>query len=287
MKKRIFLFIALISSMGLAFYSCDKIDDPVKESTTPPPVDTTDSVIPVRKILIEDYTGHNCGNCPKAKKILDSIEIVYGEQIVGMGVHAGFFANPPINGCSPADFRTTAGTAFDNFFGISAAGNPNGMINRMDYPSLTHIKAYNDWKGIAASLITIPPDAQIEITNTYTSSTKTVTINLDSKFLNAMIGDYKLGVYIVEDSVAGCQIDYDANPQLINNYVNRFMLRGDVNSTWGEALATDPAANSVFTKSYSSQLNTGWNDQQCYVIAYIYNATTYEVIQAERKKIIP
>ena len=46
-------------------------------------------------------------------------------------------------------------------------------------------------------------------------------------------------------------------------------------------------ADTVITKSYNVVLPTAWtwNVDNCYVVAFIYNATTNVVVQAEEKKI--
>jgi len=112
-----------------------------------------DSVV-TKKVLVEDYTGHLCGNCPDAGVYLnETLKPLYNHSLVVISVHAGFFAgfNPGCAACGigepggsfRTDFNTTAGTAWNTFFGIT--GNPKGMIDRIDYPTATHSKAYTAW----------------------------------------------------------------------------------------------------------------------------------------------
>ena len=89
----------------------------------------------VQNVLIEDYTGHTCPNCPEAARELQAIHDIYGDQIIGMAIHVSkSFARPYHISQAPQfqyDFRTQWGDAWDDFFGISLAGLPRGMINRV------------------------------------------------------------------------------------------------------------------------------------------------------------
>lgn len=279
MKKK-HIYSSLVA-VCFAFSACDYVD-------TPQPSGSNGGNGPTgitRNVLIEDYTGHTCGNCPAAAIELDNIKKLYGNKVVGVGIHAGFFAKvktAPFD----YDFNTTAGTEYDNFFGISKKGNPNGMVNRKDYPSTDHIKAYKSWSTLAAATVNTLADAEIKIETTYDSLAKTVSIVVDVKAINALTGDYKLQVWITEDSIIKPQKDYTKVPDHVDNYVHRHVLRGDVNSSWGEqVIAGSAAASSTYKKTYSKTLDPSWKPEHCAIVAFLYNATTYEVIQVEEEHV--
>jgi thiol-disulfide isomerase/thioredoxin len=42
-----------------------------------------------RRVLLEDFTGHTCNNCPAAAVIAEGLQTFYGEdQLILVGVHA-------------------------------------------------------------------------------------------------------------------------------------------------------------------------------------------------------
>ena len=87
----------------------------------------------VQKVLIEDFTGHKCQNCPEAAEELHILQDSYENQVIGIAIHAGFFAEPN-SAVAPfltTDFRTEKGTEIHDFFGANAY--PVGMVNRVDY----------------------------------------------------------------------------------------------------------------------------------------------------------
>lgn len=288
MKKIILLLIPVITFLA----SCDKINDPVTE-TTIIPVDTTDTstVQKYRIILLEEYTGQKCGNCPKAQRFLyDSLVPKYEKKILTMAVHAGSYAVPDASGFYTADFRTPEGDAYNSnsLFGMSAAGQPNAMINRKGYPG-SHVKYKFQWETEVYNLVSVPADAWVTVENSYNNSTRTASVNVKSEFLNALTGDYKLCVAVTEDSIVSPQLDYfpiSGGSQDVVNYLHRHIFRGTVNTAFGGYIASDPAAGTIVEKDYTYVVPANFNANHCHIVAYIYDADNYEIIQAGEAKIV-
>ncbi len=293
MKK---ILISIIVLVVTGFYACDKVDGPFKETVTVNDFCKTgiaDSVIH-KKVLVEDYTGHLCGNCPAAGVYLnDTLKQIYGHCLVVVSVHAGFFArvcpNSPCPGDQPAgsfltDFRNPVGEGWNTFFGIT--GNPKGMVDRIGYPTGTHSKAYNAWAPAIAAEVSKAANASLEITNSYNSLNRSLSVTVKTDVINNLSGDYKLQVVLTEDSIIGWQEWYNHTPVYVPDYVHHHVLRDAINTQWGESIITGGAAsgNSI-TKNYTYSLNNLWNPDYCNVVAFVYNATTYEVIQVEEMRV--
>lgn len=287
--KKYFLF-SLLSAAVL--FSCDKVEDPYNVTTGGG--DTT--VTKVRKVLLEDYTGHKCGNCPEAALTAHTIKATWGERLVVIGVHSGFFAKP-LAAPYDYDFRTVPGTDYDLFFGNGVAGNPNGLVNRMDYPTSTHIKSHSNWGTIVDGLMAEEPEAYIEISNSYNTSTRVLNTTVHTEFLKLLTGDYKLIVLLTEDNIVKPQLDYSkpSGQQNVLDYVHHHALRAAISSSsWGDMIATGGvAAGDTVVNTFSYTLPATFpatngiapDPDHCYVVAFIYDAATYEVIQVEEKKI--
>lgn len=275
------LFFAALAA--IAFQSCDHVEVPQQTVEPTNPGDTTEVVL--RKILVEDYTGHTCGNCPDAAGDLKSIQELYPGQVIAVAIHAGDFAKPSTAPFT-ADYRTATGNEYHDFFGFSFF--PSGMVNRSNYPAGGHILSNDTWDDSVAAFVNDPPEIGIELTNTYDSNSKSLSVNVKTSFLSAMSGTYKLVVLLVEDSVISAQKDYSRVPSTIPDYAHRHMLRDAVNSTWGETIATGTInAGTLDTKNYiyNGLASNSWSAGHCYVVAYVYDAASYRVIQAEEKKV--
>jgi hypothetical protein len=296
MKKYFYLTASLLSAVILN--SCDYVANP---NETLGSGGTPDTSTHIRRVLVEDYTGHKCTACPQAAIAATQLKNTFGEQVIVVGVHAGFFATPTTPSGAPAgsylvDFRTTAGTAYDSptYFGVSNVGNPNGLINRKDYDgtSTNHVKSYSTWPTEVSGLLALPADADITITNTYNSSTRSLSTNISSEFVNAALtsGSYNLIVMITQDSIIDWQLDGSTH---VPDYVHQHVLRANINGTWGESLVAGTITpNQSITKNYNytlpaAYLGNNCDENHCYVVAFIYNTTNYEVIQAAEAKVIP
>ena len=283
MKK----YLAILSSI-LIITSCDVEDGPFI-------TDYDSYVNPEKKVLIEDFTGHICPNCPDAARELDAIHDIYGDQIIGMAIHVSkSFARPYPASQAPSfqyDFRTQWGDNWDDFYGISAMGLPRGMVNRIGYPD-NHKLSKDEWATEVTNELNKEVDFGIDINTTINS------ITISSNVLNNVNGDYNLVVCLTESNIINWQKDGQEN---VENYIHNHVLKSVLtdenlsNSTSyiaGEQIETlinyDLATLEQSNMDYSTntaELGNGnagdWNASNMSIIAYIYNTTTKEIMQAE------
>ncbi|HEY4798598.1 MAG TPA: Omp28 family outer membrane lipoprotein [Bacteroidia bacterium] len=275
--KKIFLFAF---SIATAFSSCDKIKFPYAAKSN----STSDtSSAKVRKVFIEDYTGQKCVNCPTAATTILAIKGIHPKNIVSVAVHCDFYSIPA---AAPYtyDFRTTPGNDYDTYF--QPPNFPIGMINRKDYPSNQNWKSVSNWSAIVDSLLAKAPDATLTISNNYNSTSRVLNTSVKTQFLTPHTSTYKLMVLLTEDSIVSPQ---KCPPNIDSlTYVHHHVLRSAISSTsWGDVLTI---AGDTSVKAFQYTLPATFNgmapkENYCYVVAYIYDATTYEILQAEEKKI--
>lgn len=272
---------------------CDEIDDDIianygKEISTTP-TDTTSSEdtteVKMRKVLVEDFTGHTCPNCPRAATELKALEALYGEKIVAMALHVSATFAEPQPPTYTADYRTPEGTEIDDFFNVSAAGLPKGMVNRRLIQG-SRILPYQSWGGEIGNVINTPLDAWISMKNTYNAAQNKVTTDLKIDFENSISDEIKLCVFLVQDSIISTQKDLDSPTGKVTDYVHMHMLRKALTNAFGESIVTNPtAATPEISKSYSLVLSSEQIPEHCKIVAYIYRASNYEIIQAQEKHI--
>lgn len=277
MKKWLFA----ISILALVFTGCDVIDNPIKNGGNQPPPDTN---VVVRKVVIEDFTGHQCKNCPKAAKQIKDIEALYGDQIIGIAIHAGPSNFTGTNADYPTDFRTPEGTAIYNFFKIPAL--PMGMVSRVGYPNNTHLKTYSGWPAETANLIDSVARVKLEQTIAYNASNRTVTVDVTATALTDYADDLKVCVMLLESGIVSPQLMPDDTRD--TNYVHNHVLRDMFTQALGDDLALSPVVtNQEYTKQFSGNIDAGWNEAACDIVTFIYNSRTYEILQAEESPVAP
>jgi len=280
MKKlfNIFLILAVI-----VFAACDVIEPPYTDEYVPPPIDDT----VVRKVILEEYTGHLCINCPTAAVKAHELKALYGEQLILMTIHAGYYAGLS----SPnymTDFTTSVGDDLDNFFMASSVV-PCGIVNRKQF-SGSYILQSSAWGSKISDLTALAPDADINIIRTFNSGTSTVDLNTRVDFFSEISNPVMISAYLTEDSI----IDYQKNNNSavgttpdIANYNHMHILRGSLNGTWGDTLSATGAmpGNQITTTISGAVTNSAWNKDNMHVVVFIYDAVTYEMIQAEEVKL--
>lgn len=278
LKSRFFL---ILLAFGILFSSCDKIEPPYREDQGGGNTETV-----TRKVLLEDYTGHTCVNCPAAAKSALELQAAYQGKMIMMAVHSGFFARPsaaPFNN----DYRSASGEAWDQFFAVSAVGNPNGLVNRTNV-SGNYVVTPGNWASSIAAIIEDLADLKLSIQTEYNEGNRQLKITAGGSFLNTLSGEYKLIACIVEDSIVSAQKNNDASAgetPLIAEYVHRHVLRETVNTTWGESVASNPASGNNFEMTYTISLDPKYNEEHVSVIAFVYDAESYEIIQVEEHHI--
>jgi len=286
-KTAIYIFITILS---VYLQGCDKIEGNHFETTAATDTSYTfppDTTADVYRVLLEDYTGHTCGNCPTAARDLyTNIKPTYGDQLITIGVHAAYFAEPcPPHSRPPGsptgsyseDFNTTAGTDWYNFFNLS--NNPLGLVNRKDYPG-NAIKSATSWNTEIASIINMVPQVKIRIHNIYDLSTRQLKTYSETKFLVPHTGACRLNVVLAEDSIVSWQLDDAATPHNVPDYVQRHVLRGSLNGSFGEQVDAASTFNSgaKYKKGYVTTLPETWNAKQVHVIVFLFDDITKEIL---------
>ncbi len=277
--KNLKLFIFLLSAVFL-ISACEKIDPPYKETNEGGGGDTTALV---RKVLLEDYTGHQCVNCAGAAITSHELKELYKGQLVLMAVHAGPFAEPMPNTLFTADYRTEAGNQWNDYFGVQQY--PSGMVNRKEYNGEV-VLAKDKWGEAIASLLSESADAKIDIDNSYENGKLTTGIKV--KFVHDMSGSYMLQVCITEDSIVSAQKNNDPNAgdvPVIKDFVFMHMLRGAVNGVWGEDIfngSIEPGKEYSVTYQY----NITGVAKNSHVVAFVYKKSDKEIVQVEEAPVI-
>ncbi|MEE4260012.1 MAG: Omp28-related outer membrane protein [Bacteroidales bacterium] len=270
--------LSILAIVSLFFCGCEKIDPPYKQEGG-----GGNGGEAVKKVLLEDYTGHDCVNCPTAAVVAEDLKDVYDEQLVVIAVHAGFFARPKPE--LPEDFRTEAGEVWDQFF-IGTAGNPNGLVNRVEKAPGNYVFNYGEWSTAVSLELEKSAEAKITIENNFEQNKLTSTVT--SEFLTVLDGTYNLMYCITQDSLTGPQKNNDANvgeTPLIEEYEFMHVLRY-TDEIWGENLTENVEVGKEYTSSFSVDFEADWVPENCHVVAFICNAETKTIIQVEEVKVI-
>ncbi len=273
-------FTGLLFVLATFFTACDKIEEPfIKEGKV---------VWNGRKIIIYDFTGHKCGNCPRAHETIDNLTGIYGDAIVPIAIHCTSFARVTTTDTANPyhyDFRTDIGDFLGGrdfaagFYGELTL--PIGLVNNL---SAEKLSPHTSWGTEIAKIISYYPEFMINLSSDFNATDSLISV--DVEVITNLNNNRKLAlmVLIVEDHIFEWQKDYSLTNNDINNYEHNHVLRGGFNGNFGEIIKnnTDQTENGdILTKNYSLKSGNDWILNNCAIIAYVYDYDTNEILQAE------
>lgn len=307
MKKIKYIIATLFGILLFNITSCDIIEGPYLIDNNTNTVDTNTFV---KKVLIEDFTGHRCPNCPAAAEELASLQDFYGDRVIGIAIHPSSpaFSTPsPLTASSYTyDFRTQFGDDIDNIFEITTVGLPRGMVNRTGFDT-QHQLGKDEWSSIVQMELEKAPIFGITLSSNVSNGNGTISItaealtniNLDKK---EKIEDYNIVICLTEKNIVQWQKDNTAGD--IEDYEHNHVLRTMINTTFGESIGNSFVDGDIWEKDYSIDITTlentnenyslntlfmgngnckEWNEDNMEIVVYIYNTSNYEIVQVEEK----
>jgi hypothetical protein len=286
------LLMLLIS----AVFSCDYVDpEDFREGSTVLvskwDIDSSfinqDSVQPAM-VLLEEYTGQFCGNCPGAARKAIKLDSVYGKKMHVMAIHAGYFSEPQ-NNPNGSDFRCLAGNYLDSKFKVSETI-PKGLINRGRFGgSRTSLLASTAWEGKITEVLNRPPtDFTLYLNAFFDVPSQQFYAISHLKFRNPVVDSLQIELFLVEDSIVNWQLDYGAAVQQVPNYIHRHVLRDGFSPVGGSESAGLPpfATGKISTGRWVLNRREEVLRKNCKVIAVVSRVSDDEIIQAVEGKII-
>ncbi|MDD7257795.1 MAG: Omp28 family outer membrane lipoprotein [Prevotellaceae bacterium] len=259
MKKLIYILIG----MALALTSCSEIDESERlEYVKPAEVG--------RKILIEDFTGQKCVNCPKAVEEIEKLQKEYGaDNIIAVGIHSGplgYRGNEKNVGLA-----TETGDEYFKHWGIEYQ--PQGLVNRQGGRL-----AHTSWAKAVHDAISQKAPLTIDISNTYNEANHSVAIDVKATGVEGSISG-KLQVWILEDGIVAMQKMPDGTTK--SDYVHNHVFRTSVNNLWGDDVTLREGETKKST--YTLTLDKKWVADRLTVVAFVYNDNGVQ--QVEKKSI--
>ena len=286
MKRITLLFASLAVIFAMA--SCDKLKEPyiIESNVTPSdtiPLVASDTANFDGKIvvLLEDYTGVKCTNCPAAAEIATNLQTQYGEHLVVLGVHPKTSYQNPAGGFP--DFRTDDGNEWNNYFNIGAY--PSGMVNR------TGVIGASEWTSAVNNVIGNDAPIRLIVKTEFNEETRELKLSIHSKFLiDVASNDVRLTTCMMENNIIGKQVvPISVNPLgYEENYTHRHVFRGTAdNETWGRVLSDTESisAGSNFITNMKFTVSEDYNADEFYIVAFISDNNTKQVLMAAEKKI--
>lgn len=209
-----------------------------------------------RSVLIEDFTGQSCTNCPDAHQVIHDLQAQYGTQVIAVAIHAGHFgiaegSNPKVVGLMQED-----GNEYANHWNVVTY--PAGVINRT-----SSIIKHTDWAAYTRTALIGEPTIQIALSSNL--STDGTTLSIETEITSQTDFEGKLQLWITESNITAPQLQAGT---LVPNYIHNHVYRASVNGLWGEGIAL--TADTPYQTTHPITLRDNWDISNLSIVAFVY-----------------
>lgn len=232
---------------GTALTSCDSVSE--EDRFTPA------EIVAARAVLLQEYTGQACTNCPDGHAAIRDITGALGDSVVAVGIHAsGLATNPPLG------LKTAVGEEYYKNDGSPAL--PTAIIDMQTSPLQV-----TDWGSTINRLIMIPtPFTVIAHASLSADGSK---YDIDVDFSSGEDYEGKLMVWICENNIVRRQLDHGT---YIDDYVHQHVFRACATSSiWGEDVTLKAHEPQHLSFSYPINPKDYWDTSNLYAVAFLYN----------------
>lgn len=271
MRFVIYIFLLFIISPG-----CEEVPVTLPTNTDQPGGNYAQNV------LIEEYTGVRCQNCPAGAQLLEELKRIHGERLVIVSVHGGFFAQPT-NKENKLKLDNADGEELIRIFN-QPQGYPSAMINRKVYSGQSSVfLGGGSWAGYVDEEKKGQPSIGMDLEIQSDSTLRKLNIACE---LNTLItpsaNPVFLSVVLVENNIRDAQL----GPAGVDtNYIHRHVMRKFISGTQGlkiEPLTLNEKRNYNFNAEYAGD----WKLADLVVVAFVhFGSPGFEVVQVVEKKV--
>ena len=259
------------------FFACDHIDEGDRfikmQGFADNEDDSTSITSTYKNILIEDFTGQRCVNCPKGSQTIEQLqESKFGSRIVAVGIHSGPFGKNA-SGTKLLSLATQTGCDYYDYWKVEAQ--PGALINRQK-----PIR-YNVFEWTTDVINLLSAKANLSINAEAIINGNNMEISVSEKAIENVAG--KLQVWVIEDNIVDIQTMPDApdeNPDWTGgnkrDYVHNHVFRTSVNAPMGDdfSINKDEEKQQTFVQA----LDAAWNPANLSVVVFVYNDNGVEQV---------
>ena len=209
-----------------------------------------------RNVIIEEFTGVNCGNCPDGHRIVREYEEANPGRVFGINIHQGVYA---------AMYTTQWGNAIANQTGLN--GYPSGTVNRHRFGGTVTALPRNQFVSAANIIKAMPSFVNVAAQASIDLATRTLTVNVEVYYTgDAETGTNLLNVALLQDSIIGPQSGASSNPTQVTadgKYIHMNMLRHLLTGQWGDSISVESGVipqGTLIQRQYTYVLPTNMSD---------------------------
>lgn len=257
-------------------------------------IDEKDRFIPVERphsdktVLIEEFTGANCNNCPEGAAAVAALHETYGDNVIAVAEYPNQMpqlTNPPIP-IPGGDLRTQLASDYFSAYDGPSRGLPSAMFDRTKFDGRELQLTPSTWGTPVYNLLQLQSPVNISMTCGYDESTRKLNVDYSVEFVDGVKEPVSYQLWLVENGIITVQADKNAPGGIDPAYENNHVLRAALNGTWGTAHGDGHLPAQRIEGSGSITLDNAWKAENCQVVGFLFYTDSRRVIQASLLKSI-
>lgn len=184
-----------------------------------------------KNVILEEYTGINCGYCPSGHQIANGIVADNPGRVWTINIHQGSF--------SANTYTTQWGNALAGQTGLT--GYPSGTVNRHVFSGSSTALDRSSWATATSQILAQQSPVNVAARGSLNFQTRELVIEVEAYYTaNSNATTNKLNVAILQNNIIGPQSGAASNPDQVvgSNYRHMHMLRDLVTGQWGVDIDT-------------------------------------------------
>lgn len=241
--------------------SCDEISENERFIEVAP-------VTVARTVLVEEFSGEQCVNCPKGAEALHEIQNSLGEEnVVVVTIHAGRFGMRPGEMDGFAGLMTDMGNTLYNNSGAPAQ--PSIVVDRRSGGIEAGLQPMSMWLTPIRDAMAVETPLSLQLSAVFDRAEGVIKVSAAAESSLDVAG--RIHVWLTESGIVGAQLD-DSPEGGKWNYVHNHVFRTAVDGIDGMAFnmkfGDEPKAY-----TYSIRPEDKWNVANMDVVVFVSDAT--------------
>lgn len=270
--KRFSMVGFIVGFFVLVFSACEEVgpyinfeeEEPINpnEEVIIPPDQTNQQKV----VLLEEFTGVRCPNCPAGSEFAEDLANQYKDQVIIVSIHSGAFSIPYAN---TENFKIEDGIQIENLLG-KAAAYPSAAINRKLFDGENRrIIPSTKWNNYIKAELDEPAIAYLNL-NAVNYESNNLQLTTQVQFFEKLENTVKLSIMLIEDDIISPQ---DVDGTKVEDYVHKHVLRAMLSPFNGVLLDLSANPDSTYQNSFSfNQFESYWDEEKMSIVAFLHGS---------------
>ncbi len=236
-----------------------------------------------KNVVMEEFTGVQCVNCPAGHQIIKTLKSSFGERLVVVSYHTDFLGEP--FSFTTEDLRTEAAKQVQDYL-VFDGYKPSASIDRFPFNTSQTSLLYsrNTWNTRVQQEMAKTSPVNIALTTVVDTTTRKLTATVELHYTSTVAEEQKITMVVVENNIVQPQLN---TGNVVDTFYNHLDIqRVFLTNALGDEIKTTTEAGRVVKKTYEVNLPATLQLKELKLIAFVhkYNGSK-EILQGKEVEV--